>query len=244
MEEGAFIRGPADEKEICLVFTGHEFAEGGEFIRRTLRRHRIPASFFFTGDFYRNRKFHSLIRGLVADGHYLGPHSDRHLLYNDWSDRQKVLVDRETFQKDLWANYREMEPFGIRPARGRIFMPPFEWYNRTIVQWAEELGVRVINYTPGTISHTDYKSPADRGRYYSSAEIYAQILDYERKSPQGLRGFLLLTHIGAGPGRPDKFHLYLDRLVVELAARGYRFLSVDCWFGPGAAAAAARPASP
>ena len=37
-----------------MVFTGHEFAEGGNFIANTLQQQKIKASFFFTGDFYNN----------------------------------------------------------------------------------------------------------------------------------------------------------------------------------------------
>ncbi|MEZ4764225.1 MAG: hypothetical protein R3C26_13910 [Calditrichia bacterium] len=39
---------------------------------------------FFTGDFYRNRANKKLIEHLRKDGHYLGAHSDKHLLYATW----------------------------------------------------------------------------------------------------------------------------------------------------------------
>ena len=226
-EEGAVIRGPVTEKRIYLVFTGHEYAEGGEVIRKALTMQRIKASFFFTGDFYRNKSFQSIIRKLRRDGHYLGPHSDKHLLYVDWKDRQHLLVDQESFKKDLRDNYEAMKKHGIDPRRAGIFIPPFEWFNQTISQWARSAGVTLINYTPGTISYTDYKSPLDNGRYYSSKEIHAQILEYEQKDPFGLNGFILLFHIGAGPGRPDKFFLRLESLLVELKKRGYFFSRVD-----------------
>jgi hypothetical protein len=49
------------EKSISLVFTGHEFAEGGEDILNTLHQVGVKASFFLTGDFYRNPDFETLI---------------------------------------------------------------------------------------------------------------------------------------------------------------------------------------
>jgi hypothetical protein len=58
---GAIVRGDSTKKNIALVFTGHEFAEGGEFIAQTLRRQKVNASFFFTGDFYRNPSFEKII---------------------------------------------------------------------------------------------------------------------------------------------------------------------------------------
>jgi hypothetical protein len=45
-ENGGIVRGPKATKSIGLVFTGHEFAEGGETILNELARHRAKASFF------------------------------------------------------------------------------------------------------------------------------------------------------------------------------------------------------
>ncbi len=223
---GGIIRGRTEEKCIYLTFTGHEFAEGGETILRVFRKHKIQGSFFFTGDFYRNPKLHSLIRKLYRQGHYLGPHSDKHLLYAAWEDRNRLLVDKKTFQKDLLENLREMEKLKVRPKR-KLFLPPYEWYNRTIADWTAELGFTLINYTPGTISHADYTSPLDGKKYRSSRKIYEAVLEFEKTAPQGLNGFILLSHIGAGPARSDKFFLYLDSLIGELKKRGYQFSTLE-----------------
>ncbi len=112
-DEGAVIRADTSAKRLALVFTGGSFADGGEHILAVLKNRGIRASFFFTGDFYRTAGFKGLIQGLAADGHYLGPHSDRHLLYCDWSDRSRTLVTRDEFRADLLANFREMERFGV-----------------------------------------------------------------------------------------------------------------------------------
>src|SRR4051794_33707734 len=53
-ENGGIVRGPKTAKAIALVFTGHEFAEGGETILAELARHGAKASFFLTGDFLTN----------------------------------------------------------------------------------------------------------------------------------------------------------------------------------------------
>ena len=63
-DRGAIVRGDTTKKELAIVFTGHEFAEGGNRILQTLKQQNIKASFFFTGDFYRNKKFQSLIKHL------------------------------------------------------------------------------------------------------------------------------------------------------------------------------------
>ena len=45
---GAIIRGDITKKKIALVFTGDEFADGGDIIRKTLNKRKIKASFFLT----------------------------------------------------------------------------------------------------------------------------------------------------------------------------------------------------
>ena len=47
---GGIIRGGLQQLKIALVFTGHEYAEGGEVILDALQRRSAKASFFFTGD--------------------------------------------------------------------------------------------------------------------------------------------------------------------------------------------------
>ena len=221
LDEGAVIRMDSTRKEIFLVFTGHEFADGGKVIRACLRKQNVLASFFFTGDFYRNPRFASLIAGLVADGHYLGGHSDRHLLYAPWTNRDSLLVDSATFRKDLDANYRAMRKFGITRARAPWFLPPFEWHNRAIASWCRAARLSLVNFTPGTRSNADYTVPGVDANYVSSDEIVRSIL--RREDAGGLNGFLLLMHIGTDPRRTDKSSDRLDGLLNELKRRGYTF---------------------
>jgi peptidoglycan/xylan/chitin deacetylase (PgdA/CDA1 family) len=225
-DHGAVIRGDVSEKKIALVFTGHEFADGGEMIRSVLKKTKTPASFFFTGDFYRHPAFAPLIKSLIQDGHYLGPHSDKHLLYCAWEKRDRLLVSKEEFTADILNNYRAMAGFGIAKDGAPYFIPPYEWYNEAIVEWARELGLTGFNFTPGTGSNADYTTP-DMPNYKSTAAIYQSILDYEGTDPRGLNGFILLVHIGTHPDRKDKFYARLDELIVELQRKGYAFLRID-----------------
>jgi peptidoglycan/xylan/chitin deacetylase (PgdA/CDA1 family) len=220
------IRGRTAEKKLALVFTGGDYGEGGSHVRFVLAARKVRANFFFTGGFLRRKEFQDLVRGLVRDGHYVGPHSDGHLLYCDWDDRSKTLVSRERFAADLLANYEELERFGVRRESARFFMPPYEWFNRDIVRWAGELGVVVVNFTPGASSNADYATP-DMAGYLSSREIYERILAYEKHDPDGLNGFILLLHIGTAEERTDKFYLMLGPLIDELRARGYGFVRID-----------------
>ena len=63
--------------------------------------HKIKASFFLTGDFCRNKSNREIIEKLKTDGHYIGPHSDKHLLYCSWEKRDSLLVTKKEFLSDL-----------------------------------------------------------------------------------------------------------------------------------------------
>lgn len=222
---GGITRMDSTMKEIYLAFTGHEFADGGEIIRSTLKHHNIKASFFFTGDFYRTLAYSSLIARLRSDGHYLGAHSDKHLLYASWDKRDSLLVTKEEFLEDLRANYSAMQNAGIEKQDARFFMPPFEWYNQSVSDWCKEAGLTLVNFTVGTSSNADYTFPGMEGGYVPSDTIEQRILAYESRHVHGLNGFILLTHVGTDPRRPDKFYVRLEGLIAELKKRGYRFRS-------------------
>ncbi|HOT97861.1 MAG TPA: polysaccharide deacetylase family protein [bacterium] len=225
-DHGALIRGDTGRRALALIFTGGDFADGGPFIRQTLADKGIQAGFFFTGDFYRDPAKSELIRALIRDGHYLGPHSDQHLLYAAWEKRDSSLVTREQFTADLLANYAAMAPFGLPNYPERYFIPPYEWYNREQVAWAAAAGITLFNFTPGTSSNADYTTPEMRG-YRSSQAIWEAILAYEKRDPHGLNGFILLIHVGTDPRRTDKFYLRLGDLIDLLRRKGYSFQRID-----------------
>jgi len=230
---GGIIRGDSTKKNIALVFTGHEFAEGGDFIASTLQQQKIKASFFFTGDFYKNPSNEKLLDKLLTGRNFLGNHSNKHLLYCDWKNRDSLLVNKFQFLGDLFPLTETLghlaeriEQPNYKPAFIKYFLPPYEWYNDSISTWCEEAGIQLINYTPGTLSHADYTTKRDKN-YRSSETIYNSIINYEKARPAGLNGFILLMHIGAGPDRTDKFYYRLPGLIRNLKQKGYHFQTVD-----------------
>lgn len=224
---GAIVRGDTTAKRIALVFTGDEFGDGGAFISETLEKEKIKASFFLTGNFYRNKEFDPVISKLIENGNYLGSHSDRHLLYCDWTNRDSLLVSKKEFINDLDKSFIEMAKFGIKSTEARYFLPPYEWYNDSIAAWTYDLGLQLVNYTGGTRSNSDYTYPAMGNQYIDSKTIYDSIISFEQQSLSGLNGFILLIHIGTDPARADKFYFYLPQLIMELKSRGYRFVRIN-----------------
>lgn len=222
--EGAIRRGPTSARRLALVFTGHEHAEAGATILDELARHRGRGSFFLTGDFLANPRLEPLVKRIVAEGHYLGPHSDKHLLYCEWEPPKKRLVSRGEFDADLSANLQKIARFSAdRPA---YFLPPYEHADAEIARWTEARGMRLVNFTSGTRSNADYTED-DAPNFVPSREILASILRRNREDPLGLNGFLLLLHIGVGPKRTDKFADHFGALLDHLDGRGYELVRVD-----------------
>jgi peptidoglycan/xylan/chitin deacetylase (PgdA/CDA1 family) len=208
------------------VFTGDEFADGGQTILNVLHAQNAKASFFFTGNFYRNPSFKNLIKNLKQQGHYLGPHSNKHLLYCDWNNRDSLLVTKKQFKEDMLANLTEIKKFGIKSSSIKYFIPPYEWYNDSVAAWTKEMGMQLINFSPGTKSTADYTWP-ELKNYRSSDEIYQSIIDKEQNDAHGLNGFILLIHIGTDPRRTDKFYKRLDDLLNAFKAKSYTLTTLD-----------------
>jgi endoglucanase len=225
-QQGAITRGDTSKKKLALVFTGDEYGDGAAYIANLLQQEKIKASFFFTGRFYRKATYKGVIRQLKQQGHYLGAHSDEHLLYCDWNKRDSLLVTQEQFSHDLANNFAAMKAYGIGKKDALYFLPPFEWYNDSIAAWTKQLGLQLVNFTPGTYSNADYTTP-EMTNYRSSAAILDSILTYEQRNKSGLNGFILLLHVGTQAARTDKFYRQLPRLISYLRQRKYILTTIN-----------------
>ena len=219
-------RGPVDAKRMALVFTGHGYAESGEAILDQLAKRSIHASFFLTGDFLAHTNFTHLVRRIVREGHYLGAHSDKHLLYCTWDAARATLVTRDAFRQDLQANLDKLAVFGEKAARAKFFLPPYEHANADIARWTAEMRLTLVNYTPGTRSHADYTGEEDKN-FVSSQAILESIVQREKQDSNGLNGFILLLHLGSGPTRQDKFDSKFGELLDFLESKRYEPVRID-----------------
>lgn len=77
-DRGAIVRGRPERRQLALMFTGHQYAEGAEVILKTLADCGIQPGLFLTGSFLEQPAFEPLVRRRVRDRHYVGPHSDQH----------------------------------------------------------------------------------------------------------------------------------------------------------------------
>jgi endoglucanase len=224
LESGAIIRGDSSKKNISLVFTGDEYFEGLNSIIKTLDQENIKGAFFFTGRLYRNAAVSSLIKELHVKGHYLGAHSDMHVLYNDWIKRDSMLVTKDSLLNDLAENFKVMQSLGIDHPK-KYYIPPYEWWNREIAGYINEQGIELISFTPGTRTNADYTWPGMGAAYKSSDQLMEAVKIFEQT--KGLNGIILLVHIGTDPRRTDKFFNRLPELISYCREKGYDFLTIS-----------------
>ncbi len=227
ISQGAVIRGDSTKKEIALVFTGDEFGDGLNTIANRLQKQQIKSSFFFTGRFYRNKSFQQGIQKLYQQKNILGSHSDMHLLYCDWTNRDSTFVTKDSLLHDLASSKKAIMNAGIKKEdMTSYFIPPYEWWNNETAQWLNTAGMKIFSFTPGTTSNADYTYPEMGKSYRTSDEIIANIKKFnERKG--GLNGVVLLIHAGTDPRRKDKLYNRLDELINYLKKEGYLFKKID-----------------
>ncbi|MND60608.1 hypothetical protein D3C80_518400 [compost metagenome] len=118
-----------------------------------------------------------------------------------------------------------MDSLGIDKNKALYYLPPYEWYNKTIANWTHEQGLTLINFSPGTRSAADYTWPQLGKQYQTADKIYKSIMDKEKVD--GLNGFILLLHVGTDSRRTDKFYDLLEKLILELKNKNYQFVCID-----------------
>ena len=220
MYQGGIVRTDTTRRQLTLVFTAADKNDGVEQILSTLKRHRIKAAFFLTGSFL--EKYPEDVARIRKAGHYIGSHSYSHPLYSTWEKPDSTIVTREFFEQDILRSYQALAPYGITLRNAPFFMPPYEHYNATIAEWANSMGLTLVNFTSGTASNADYTTPSMKN-YRSSDNILQTIL--QKEESEGLNGHLMLFHAGTSPERTDKFYTtHLHTLILELRQRGYRFV--------------------
>ena len=224
--QGATVKINSGRKVIHLIFSADIAFEGGEFILQTLNKNNVKASFFLTGNCLRKKSLEPLIRKIIKQGHYVGGHSDNHLLYASWDNRQQSLVTPDSLIADLRQNRIELEKYGINTSESRYFLPPYEYYNKENIRLLRSMGQIPVNYTPGIRTPADYTTP-DMPNYKSSQELIDQLFTFEKE--HSLNGAIILIHPGTDASRTDKLYLRLDEIIKNLKKKGYVFESLPIY---------------
>lgn len=227
---GGLVRSDSTKKELALLFTADEWCEGLPSIQQTLKQEGVKAGFFFTGRFYRNPTFRQSIQQLAKDGHYLGPHSDQHLLYCDWTKRDSLLVTKDSFEQDITRNMEAMRMLRLPVHTPHLFVPPYEWWNDSIASWSKEKGLTLVSFTPGIRTNADYTWPEMGPAYKSTGWIVQWLKESVETERNKWNGAVILVHAGTDPRRADKLYHSLPEIIRYLQQMGFRFRRIDALF--------------
>ncbi|GAB1417088.1 hypothetical protein MASR2M117_24940 [Paludibacter sp.] len=224
-EQGGIQRFDPNKKQIALIFTGHEYNDGFSKISATLKKYKVKGSFFFSGDFLRKSGNATKIKDLRKAGHLVGPASNHYTKLTDWKNAETTKITKSVFLNDLKENYLALKKLGISKEDAPFFNPPFELYTDSISIWCKSVGVYLVRSTPGTHANLDYTFPEMRENYFSSNEIYNNIMQIQQST--GLNGYILQFNFGSNPARKDKFYKnHLAKLIGQLQNAGYEFVDL------------------
>lgn len=79
------------------------------------------------------RSNEDLVKDIAKNGHSVGAHSDKHLLYCDWTKRDSLLLSENHIKEDILHSLQSLKKLEIRQ---KYFMPLFERYNKKVVEIA------------------------------------------------------------------------------------------------------------
>ncbi len=129
-------RGPKD-RTIYLTFDDGPNERATPAILGTLATARVPASFFMVGDHV--RRFPSLARRVVSEGHFVGNHTHNHVKLH-FASRAKIQQQLEVAHRAIeWATARTP----------RAFRAPHGYRSPFLRPVARELGYTVFGWTFG-----------------------------------------------------------------------------------------------
>lgn len=118
-------------------------------ILETLDRHGIKATWFVTGWFVRTHA--DLTKKLVADGHQLANHTDKH------PNCTRVSADR--IRQELTTVEQLLAAHSLRMHEPKHFRPPFGTYNRRVVDTAAGLGYRSVIWSATSVDYEPRANP-------------------------------------------------------------------------------------
>jgi peptidoglycan/xylan/chitin deacetylase (PgdA/CDA1 family) len=196
---------PTKRRVVALTFDAGANADAVPSILATLRRDHVPATFFLTGNFVRD--YPATARQITADGFRIGDHTISHPYLTRLSG---AAMRREI----LGAADQIAAVTGANPAP--LFRFPFGDADARAIGIANQLGYVPVRWTVDTLG---WEGTAG---HITASVVAARVL-------AGLRpGEIVLMHVGSNPDD----HTILDadalpRIISELRARGYSFVTLD-----------------
>ncbi len=193
---------PTAEKVLYLTFDAGYENGCTEKILDTLKKHKVPATFFLVGNYI--EKNADLVRRMVDEGHIVGNHTMHHYDMSKISDKaafQKELQDLETLFKETTG--KEMPKY---------YRPPQGIYSQENLQMAKEMGYKTVFWS---LAYVDWNNDAQP----TAKQAFDKLL------PRTHNGAVVLLHSTSSTNAE-----ILDELLTKWEEMGYTFKSIDKLF--------------
>lgn len=221
------IRHPEEKLNFFLTFDTGSDDSNLDYILTTLKKYRIVATFFTTGEFM--EKYPDGIKRIVRDGHVVGNHTYTHNMNypNGEILLNEIYATELLFEK---ITGREMTRIWRAPGLQHI-------YNPWVITEAETLGYRHIDVNLGAVDWVEPGNPQ-----YISNEKFLEIFKSHLNMKSGrhaiinswnywgyytprpdYHGTIMLMHAGSFRKDGKDFVFTLDEVIRHLISRGYTF---------------------
>lgn len=190
-----------DSKAIGLTFDISWGEKTAEPILNILKQEDIRATFFLSSPWA--DKHQELVRRMVAEGHEIGSHGNRHIDLN--------TLASEEIEKEIITAQQVLEP--LTKQKIRLLRPPNGAYNNKVIATADKLGYRVIQWS---VDSLDWKRPGP-------SAVINNVLNGSRAGSGAKAGDIILFH--ASDSAPDTVEA-LPTVIKSLKLKGNSLIPV------------------
>ena len=184
-------------KAVALTFDDGPHPTLTAEILAVLREFHVPATFFVIGE--NAKRYPSLLREIVRDGHEIGNHTYTHV--------RPDKAEKSAFMREISACSDVI--YSVTQKKPSLFRPPEGAINDQVREIAGESGYRIVLWSIDT----------EDWRHTPPHDIVSRVTREVRD------GDIILMHdyIGRGSPTPEA----LKKMIPALIARGYRFVLVS-----------------
>lgn len=195
---GALYKGDPSKKIIYLTFDNGYENGFTESILDTLKKEEVPATFFITGHYLTSAT--DLVKRMIADGHIIGNHSDKH---------PNMARLNETQLLEEWQNFdtKLAQLTGVK--RTYYARPPEGTYNERVLKVGQNYHYRHIFWS---VAFKDWDRNSTLPAKYA----------YDALTTQLHPGAIILMHTVARHNAEA-----LPQFIQEAKKQGYTFASLD-----------------
>lgn len=188
-------------KAIGITFDISWGEETAEPILDILKKEGIRATFFLSSPWV--EKHQELVKRMVADGHEIGSHGNRHI--------DLITLGPEEIEKEILTAQQVLEQ--VSGQKVRLIRAPNGAYNNKVIATADKLGYRVIQWS---VDSLDWKRPGPEA-------VVNNVLNGLKPGTGAKPGDIILFH--ASDSAPDTVKA-LPTVIRELKSKGNTLIPV------------------